>query len=89
MVEVENRKKFREQIKSFMHSLLIDESLKNIKSLHDPSWYLHAAQDHYAVRVKFFEFISTLKFKTYIIIGRKDLKRFHSKHKGKSKRILF
>lgn len=80
MIETENRKSLRKSISDFQKSLEEDPLFKSLHSI-KPGWYLHAIEDHPDIRTKFVSHLRSLDgFRTFIVIGRKDVKRFASKH---------
>jgi len=56
LVSILNRKEIYREIEDFKKNILLDENLKDIYSLHQPGWFLHAKNDHPKVRELFFNF---------------------------------
>lgn len=80
MIETENRKLLRKSILEFQKNLEADPLFKSLHSI-KPGWYLHAIEDHPDIRTKFVSHLRSLDgFRTFIVIGRKDVKRFARKH---------
>lgn len=80
MIETENRKALRKSILEFQKSLEEDPLFKSLHSI-KTGWYLHAIEDHPDIRTKFVSHIRALEgFRTFVVIGRKDLSRFARKH---------
>jgi len=50
---------------------------------------LHAKDDHPEVLDRFFNFLASLDFRGYFIIGRKSLRTFHRTHKAKESNFYF
>jgi hypothetical protein len=89
LVTIINRRHFITEIEKFKQDLLSDKTLKDIHSLHQPGWYLHAKDDHPDVRDRFFEFLSKKSFRGYFIIGRKKLEIFEKRHKADERIFYF
>lgn len=89
MVAIKDKKEIYHKIIDFQNELLIDPELKDIYSLHQPGWFLHAKDDHILVRDRFYHFLSELDFQCYIIIGRKILSIFHNRHNKSEKKFYY
>lgn len=90
MVVVEDRKTLRKQILDFRENLLANPLFQGIHSISQPDWFFHASKDHSDVRLKFFEFLTTLDtVKFYVVIGRKNPSIFHAKHNGNASEFYF
>lgn len=89
MISTLDRDKLNKQVRAFQKELLGNSELKGIRSLHKPNWFLHARVDHVAVLTRFFNFLSTLDFKIYAVIGRKDLDRFEQKHHSNASEFYY
>ncbi|TAF81065.1 MAG: hypothetical protein EAZ50_07425 [Runella slithyformis] len=89
-VITENRKALRKSIVEFGTEIKKDPDCKDIYSLQKPDWFFHARADHPIVKDKFFEFLSSLSgFKAFVVIGRKEISRFTSKHNGNANEFYF
>jgi len=60
LVSILNRKKAYQQIEDFKKNILLDNNLKDVYTLHQPGWFLHAKDDHPKVRELFFYFLTTI-----------------------------
>ncbi|MCK4344256.1 MAG: DUF3800 domain-containing protein [Bacteroidales bacterium] len=89
LVSILNRKKAYQQIEDFKKSILLDNNLKDVYTLHQPGWFLHAKDDHPKVRELFFDFLTTLNFQGYFIVGRKKLDVFEKRHLKSEKNFYF
>ena len=89
LVTIINKKHIISEIEKFKANLIRTKKLKDIHSLHQPGWYLHAKDDHPDVRDIFFDFLSKKSFRGYFIIGRKNLEIFEKKHKRNEKVFYF
>lgn len=80
MIETENRRVLRKSVLEFQKKLEADPLFNTLHSI-KPGWYLHAIEDHPDIRAKFVEYIRSLEgFRTFVVIGRKNLNRFARKH---------
>ena len=90
MVALTDRQEIRKAIIKFMDDLKADPLYSSIYTLTKPDWYLHACNDHPEIRAKFFEFLRNLDgYKSYIVIGRKRLSTFQTKHNSNGKEFYF
>jgi len=89
MILTENRAKLRRDILALKQEIEADvlyNSLHSVKT----GWYFHAIEDHPDIRAKFINFLRNYdNFKTFIVIGRKDLRRFQTKHKNNPSEFYF
>lgn len=89
-VITENRKELRRSIVEFGAEIKNDPECKDLYSLQKPDWFFHARADHPKVKDKFFTFLSDLTgFKVFVVIGRKEIGRFISKHNGNANEFYF
>jgi len=80
MIVVENRKHLRNAVLDIKDQIEYDPLYKSLHSV-KPGWYLHAIEDHPDIRTKFINLLRELEgFKTFIVIGRKDVNRFQKLH---------
>jgi len=91
MIEIEDKKTIRRAVLDFQDKIKSDPLYNTLPCVTDPKgWYLHANNDSQDIRSKFIEFIRSLPdFKTFIIIGRKRLDLFHSKHNANESEFYF
>ena len=89
MIETRDKEALCRQIVNFQKELISNDELKDIYSLHQPEWFLHARGDHPAVLTRFFNYLAQLSFRTYIVIARKKLKRFIKKHNNNTGEFYF
>jgi hypothetical protein len=91
MIEIVDKKYIRERVLNFQQKIKNDALYNTLPSINDSKgWYLHANNDSPDIRSKFIELIRELKgFKSHIIIGRKRLNLFHSKHNANESEFYF
>ncbi|MCX6175371.1 MAG: DUF3800 domain-containing protein [Ignavibacteriales bacterium] len=83
MIVAEDRKHLRNAVLDIKSQIENDPLYKSLHSV-KPGWYLHAIEDHPDIRTKFINSLRDLEgFKTFIVIGRKDVNRFHKLHHNK------
>lgn len=54
-----------------------------LKKIHKTGYYLHATDDLPEVRKEMFDLIKTLNCSFEAVVGRKNIERYETKHKGK------
>lgn len=80
MIATEDRKHLRNAVIEIKNEIENDPLYKSLHSV-KPGWYLHAIEDHPDIRTKFINFLRDLDgFRTFIVIGRKDLNKFQKLH---------
>lgn len=91
LIVTEDRRALRKSVLSFRDSILVDPLYRSIPSIQkSDDWLPHARGDHPEIRSKFFEHIRSLEgYKAHIIIGRKDIDIFSSKHNSKPQEFYF
>lgn len=90
LLETENRKEFRRDIKQFHEKLLKDSFFKGIHSFRKGKHYFHAREDHPEIRSAFFQFLRTRKdFRCYFVIGNKNPEQFISEFEKNTTRFYF
>lgn len=77
LLETQNRKQLREDVKHFHEKVLEDIFFNGIHSLGKNNHYFHARGDYPEVRSAFFQFLRTRNdFKCYFVIGNKNPQQF-------------
>jgi hypothetical protein len=90
MLETNTRKRLRKDVIYFQQSVLNNPMLKEIHSVQQKKWFLHACKDHSDIRLKFFEFLQKLNyFSFYVVIARKIPAIFHNKHNSNPSEFYF
>ena len=92
MMSCEDRKKIRQEVLAFCNDILSDPLYNAIPSIQKAgnTWLPHARSDHPEIRAKFFEFLRKLSgYRCSIVIGRKDIDIFTSKHNSKPQEFYF
>lgn len=91
MIEIENKEDTYKFINDFQNNIKSDPLYNSLKCVTDPkSWYLHAKNDQLEIRTKFIEALRKQEgIKTYIVIGRKRLRTFQSKHNSNESEFYF
>jgi len=90
MIETNNRKALNKAVREFSESILQDVLFKSIPSVKEPSWFLHAKNDHPEVRAEFFKFLRQYEgIKFHAVIARKDLSIFNRKHNNNASEFYF
>lgn len=89
MIAAEQRKTLRKSILTLKEEIEADPLYNTLHSI-KPGWFFHAIEDHPDIRSKFINHIRNLEnFKTYIVIGRKDLNRFQTSHHSNPSEFYF
>jgi len=89
MIVTEDRKKLRKSILEIKNQIENDPLYNTLHSV-KPGWYFHAIEDHPDIRTQFIKFLRQLEgFRTFIVIGRKDLARFQKTHKSNPTEFYF
>lgn len=89
MIATEQRKFLRKSILALKKEIENDPFYNTLHSV-KPGWFFHAIEDHPDIKAKFINHIRNLEnFKTYIVIGRKDLHRFQTSHNSKPSEFYF
>jgi hypothetical protein len=82
MIQTENRRVLRKAMLDVKTEIENDPLYNKLHSV-KPGWYLHAIEDHPDIHTKVVTAIRNLEgFRTFIVIGRKDLRRFERTHKS-------
>lgn len=92
MMSCEDRKKIRQEVLAFCNNILSDPLYNTIPSIQKAgdTWLPHARNDHPEIRAKFFEFLRQLSgYRCSIVIGRKDIDIFTSKHNSRPEEFYF
>lgn len=90
LIETSNRKILHKAVEAFCNELKQDVLFKSIPSLSQPSWFLHAKNDHPEVRSEFFKFLRRYEgIRFHAVIARKDLSIFRKKHHNNASEFYF
>lgn len=89
MIISDDRKSLREAILNLKKELENDPLFNTLHSI-KPGWYFHAIEDHPDIRLRFVSLLRQLQnFRTFIVIGRKNLQRFQKHHHGSPAEFYF
>ena len=85
LITTPNRRALRDAVLGFRDSILSDVLYNSIPSIAKyENWLPHARNDHSEIHAKFFEFLRNLNgYKVHLVIGRKNIDIFTSKHNSK------
>ena len=91
MIEIEDKQSIHKFLISFQEEIKKDPLYNSLKCVKDPDgWYLHAKNDQIEIRTKFVEELRKLNgFRTFVVIGRKRLDLFQSKHNSNESEFYF
>ena len=91
LIVLEDKKEVHKKITDLQDEIKKDSLYNTLKCVTNPKgWYFHARNDQPEIRTKFIELIRKLEgFKSYIVIGRKRLDVFHSKHNKSESEFYF
>jgi hypothetical protein len=82
MIQTSDRKLLRHAMLKLKDEIENDPLYNRLHSV-NPGWYFHAIEDHPDIRTKVISLIRNLEgFRTFIVIGRKSLRRFEHTHKS-------
>lgn len=76
----------RDKIANLQNKITLDEFYhvpSNLKKIKKTGYYLHATDDLPEVRKEMFDLMRTINCSFEAVVGRKDIERYETKHKGK------